>query len=197
MEHNPYLHRPTYPHPPTQPASGKDLSPFEFEFPTAISDPGMNPALSNDILFCGKIIARQTDPNPPHAVPKNPFLLRSESFGRINSDRHNRSISYSQSSSAGENRRRRSSGSWKNYNGLFGALKYPLQMELSDIRMRQERRVSASLPRLPVDGDGATMTGGGRKSRWDLVRRLSLRRRGPPMSAFAKASFGCLPIPLA
>ncbi|KAK4272134.1 hypothetical protein QN277_020726 [Acacia crassicarpa] len=170
----------------------------EFEFPTAISDSGTNAALQNDIVFCGKILGRQTDPNPSDTVRKNPFLVRSESIGKINSGRHSGLVSYLKSSSDGEHRRR-NSWSWRYHNGLFGVLKYPVQMELSDIKTRQERMEPTSLPKLPAVEGGETEISSGRKSKWGLVRRLSLKRRerGPPMTAVAKGSFGCLPIPLA
>lgn len=198
MKHKPSLQECSDMNPLLEPASQMKPNHFEFEFPTAISDPAAKAASQNDIVFCGKIIGRQTDSNPADTIRKNPFLVRSESIGKLNSGRHRGSISYLQSSSDGEHRRR-SSGSWKHHNGLFGVLKHPLQMELSDIKTRQGRVEPVSLPRLPAVDNGETEIGGGRKSKWGLVRRLSLKRRdrGPPTSAFAKGSFGCLPIPLA
>nr|KYP44999.1 hypothetical protein KK1_033460 [Cajanus cajan] len=136
----------------------------QFEFPTT-ADSG---AVPNDVVFCGKLITRQTEPGP-HDGSENRVLVRSETCGRTKPQLR--------SASGGESRWRRP------YNGMFGAAKFPLQMELSDIKMRQERREPASLPRVPVE-DG----GDGGESCWELIRPL--RRRGMLRNAF----FQCFPI---
>lgn len=196
MKHTPFLDEST----DTCPLLRSNHVEFDFEFPTAISSSSTKASVQNDIVFCGKIIGQKANPNSSETVRNNnPFLARTESVGKISSGRHSGSISYLKSSSDGDNRRR-SSGSWKHYNGLFGVLKYPMQMELSDIKMRQERMEPVSLPRFPAVDGGEVVVGGGRKSKWALVRRLSLKRRerrSLPISTVAKGSFGCLPIPLA
>ncbi|RDX66097.1 hypothetical protein CR513_55175, partial [Mucuna pruriens] len=131
----------------------------EFEFPaTALSS-----AVPNDIVFCGKVITRR-------AEPENRVLLRSESSGRANGF-----ATGLRSPSGRESRRRR------RYNGMFGTVKFPLQMELSDIKMRQDRR--EPLPRVPAKDDGD-----GGESYWELGQPL--RRRGTLKNPF----FGCLSI---
>ena len=142
-----------------------------FEFPRAIS-----PAVPNDVVFCGKIITRQTGPGPqPH---------KPESSAEINSGRTNGFTAMLRSPSLRENRCRRSDSARKRYNGMFGTVKFPLQMDLSDMKMRQERNEPMPLPKLPAED-------GGGESCWELVRPL--RRRGTLMSVLAKASFGCIP----
>jgi hypothetical protein len=68
---------------------------------------------------------------------------------------------------------------------MFGIAKFPLQMELSDIKMRQERKVPMPLPKFIAEEDG------GGESCWEIVRPL--RRQGSIMSLL-KASFGCIRI---
>ncbi|RHN50507.1 hypothetical protein MtrunA17_Chr6g0458171 [Medicago truncatula] len=68
---------------------------------------------------------------------------------------------------------------------MFGMVKFPLQMELIDIKMRQERREPMKLPKFTEQEE----VGG--ESRWEMVRPL--RRRWTIMSAL-KASFGCIHI---
>ncbi|RDY04029.1 hypothetical protein CR513_12296, partial [Mucuna pruriens] len=137
----------------------------DFEFPaTAFSG-----TIPNDVVFCGKVITRRTE-------PENRVLLRSESSGQTNVF-----VAWLRSPSGRESRCRRSESCRRLYNGMFGTVKFPLQMELSDIKMRQQRR--EPLPRVSAK-DG----GDGRDSCWELVRPL--RRRGSLKNAF----FGCLPI---
>ncbi|XP_061341886.1 uncharacterized protein LOC133288195 [Gastrolobium bilobum] len=183
MERKPFSLQLTDPNtkPESRSVSKMDTDSFDFEFPTVIS----SSAVPNDVVFWGKVITRETQP-----VGKNqsPFLLRSES----SSCRPNRAAGPVRSVSTGENRWRRSdsnSSSRKHRNGLFGMVKFPLQMDLSDIKTRQERRKQP--PRLPlpmsaVEDEGGSFSGG--ESCWDLVRPV--RRR----SQLMKALFGCIPI---
>ncbi|KAI4357216.1 hypothetical protein L6164_001179 [Bauhinia variegata] len=165
---------------------------LDFHFPAVA-----NTAIRNDIVFCGKVIVRQTEPAPP---PKDPFQSRSESFGRLiigrtssgpNSGQDRRSDSL-RSYSAVENRCSRSSSTRKRYSGLFGILRFPLQMELSDIKKRQGRMEPATLPAFPGDGNGELASGGGGNSCWELARPL--KRRNHLMTVLAKTSFGCVPV---
>ncbi|KAI4357198.1 hypothetical protein L6164_001163 [Bauhinia variegata] len=128
----------------------------------------------------GKVIVRQTEPAPPS---KDPFQSRSESFGRLifgrtssrsNSGQDRRTDSL-QSYFAVENRCSRSSSTRKRYSGLLGILRFPLQMELSDIKKRQGRMESLGLPAFPGYGNGESASGGGGKSWWELVRPLKRR----------------------
>ncbi|KAL2335243.1 hypothetical protein Fmac_016456 [Flemingia macrophylla] len=144
----------------------------DFEFPAAAVSAG---AVPNDVVFCGKVITRRTEPLDDER--ENRLLLRSESCGRSNGF-----VAWLRSPSGRESRCRRSESSRRRYSGMFGAVKFPLQMELSDIKMRQERRDPPSLPRAPAIDDGG-------ESCWELVRPL--RRRG----LLRNALFGCLPIP--
>jgi len=129
-----------------------------FEFPTNFSN-----ELPNDVVFCGKVITRKTE---PQANKDNITVVASI-----------RSLSVK------ENRYRRSSS--KSYTSMFGMVKFPLQMELSDIKMRQERREPMKLPKFTEEEDH---DGG---SCWEMVRPL--RRRWTIMRAL-KASFGCIHI---
>ncbi|GAU32210.1 hypothetical protein TSUD_277900 [Trifolium subterraneum] len=54
-------------------------------------------------------------------------------------DRKNVFVAGLRSPSGRVNRRRRSDSDRKSYTGIFGTVKFPLQMELSDMKMRQER----------------------------------------------------------
>ncbi|KAI4351356.1 hypothetical protein L6164_005729 [Bauhinia variegata] len=170
----------------------KDTDLLDFQFPAVA-----NPATLNDIVFCGKVMVRKAEPAP---APKDPFLSRSESIGRLilgrtssglNSGRDKRSDSL-RSYSTGENGSSRSSSTRKRFGGLFGILRFPLQMELTDIKKRQERMEPVTLPAFPGDGDGESASGGGGKSCWELVRPL--KRRSHLMSVLAKTSFGCIPV---
>ncbi|KAK7401578.1 hypothetical protein VNO78_13170 [Psophocarpus tetragonolobus] len=149
-------------------------SEFEFHLPVFVS----SIAVPNDVVFCGKVITRRTG-------PENRVLLRSES----SSDRTttaNGFAAWLQSPSSRESRRRRRSESFRRrYNMMFGTvMKFPLQMELSDIKMRQERRE----PPPPQPMARFAVEDSGKESCWELVRPL--RRRGMLKSAL----FGCLPI---
>ncbi|KAI4357215.1 hypothetical protein L6164_001178 [Bauhinia variegata] len=172
--------------------SQKSMESLDFRFPAVV-----NTATPNDIVFCGKVMVRQTEPAPP---PKDPFQSRSESFGRLiigqtssepNSGQDRRSDSL-RSYSAVENRCSRSSSTRKRYSGLFGILRFPLQMELSDIKNRQGKMEPATLPAFPGDGDRELASGGGGRSCWELVRPL--KRRNHLMAFLAKTSFGCIPV---
>lgn len=134
----------------------------DFEFPASTFG-----ELPNDVVFCGKVITRKTEPGPA------PQTKRDTAF-----------VVGNRTSSGVENRYRRCRSERKSYNGMFGTAKFPLQMELSDIKMRQERREPVALPKFPAED-------GGGESCWELVRPL--RRRGTFMSALM-ASFGCIHI---
>ncbi|CAL5185723.1 unnamed protein product [Lathyrus oleraceus] len=129
----------------------------DFEFST-----GALTELPNHVVFFGKVITRKTEPK-----------TRTE----------NVVVPGIRSSSGKETRYRRSGSEKKRYTGMFGMVKFPLQMELSDIKMRQERREPVPLPKFTTKEDG------GGESCWEMVRPL--RRRGTVMSAL-KASFGCI-----
>ncbi|KAL1291875.1 hypothetical protein HN51_060373 [Arachis hypogaea] len=155
----------------TRPASHSN-----FEFPKAVS-----PTVPNDVVFCGKVITRQTRPDSELSKP--------ETLAKQNSGRTNGFTALLRSPSCMERRCRKScSSNNKRYNGMFGTVKFPLQMDLSDIKMRQERNEPAPLPKFPSE-EGCSDGG---ESCWELVRPL--RRRGALMSVLAKASCGCFPI---
>lgn len=187
---------------PTVPAgSPKGTRHFDFQFPTAISDYTANPALQNDIVFCGKVMTRRTGPGSVTERTKNPFLERSESFRKPKPVRSN-SSSFSgrdkrsgslRLPATGDTRLLRSDSSCRrHFNSLFGVVKFPVQMELSDMRKRQERREPTPLPEIPADIDGKLMAAGAGKSCWQLIRPL--KRKGHFLRGFAAASFGCAPL---
>ncbi|MED6181218.1 hypothetical protein PIB30_017414 [Stylosanthes scabra] len=151
------------------------LSHSNFEFPKPIS-----PTVPNDVVFCGKLITRQTGPDSE--------LSRPETLAKNNSVRANGFTALLRSPSGVERRCRKSSSSRNYYNGMFGTVKFPLQMDLSDIKKRQEKNEPVSLPKVAAE-EGSDDDGG--KSCWELVQPL--RRRGKLMSVLAKASFGCIP----
>ncbi|KAJ1391541.1 hypothetical protein SESBI_36524 [Sesbania bispinosa] len=156
------------------PVSHVDAPRSDFEFPTSVPQTG---AVPNDVVFCGKVISRQTElgPAPQASAESEKPLGRANGF-----------TAWSRSPSGRENRCRRSDSCRKRYNGMFGTVKFPLQMELSDIKMRQERREPMPLSKVPVEENGGD-------SCWELVRPL--RRRGNLLSALlAKVSFRCMPI---
>ncbi|GAU32207.1 hypothetical protein TSUD_277870 [Trifolium subterraneum] len=132
----------------------------DFEFPTGISN-----ELPNNLVFCGKVITRKTESNPAPQTKRNTAV-----------------VAGIKSSSGRENRYRRSGSERKSF--MFGIAKFPLQMELSDIKMRQERKVPMPL-KFTTDEDG------GGESCWEMIRPL--RRQGSIMSLL-KASFGCIGI---
>ncbi|KAG4947678.1 hypothetical protein AAZX31_15G248000 [Glycine max] len=137
---------------------------FEFEFPAAVYVSGGVP---NDVVFCGKVMTRRTE-------GETRALLRSETSNGF--------MAWLRSPSGRESRRyRRIESCRRRYNGMFGTvMKFPLQMELSDIKMRQERReLPPTMPKVAAKGDGG-------ESCWELVQPL--RRRG----TLKNALFGCL-----
>ena len=146
----------------------------EFEFPAI----DVSSAVPNNVVLFGKVITRRTEPGPDKS--ENRFLSRSES----SSGRSNGFVSWLRSPSGREGRCRRSESGRRSYKPV---LKFPLQMELSDIKKRQDRREPLPpppLPRIPAKDDGD-----GGESCWELVRPL--RRQGTLKNAF----FGCfLPI---
>ncbi|KAI4346361.1 hypothetical protein L6164_007262 [Bauhinia variegata] len=158
---------------------------LDFQFPAM----NTGTTIPNDIVFCGKTIVRRTEPAPP---PKNPFLSRSESFGKLILGRTSSGLNSGPYKRLHSIRYSKGSSTRQRYSGLFGILRFPLQMELSDIKERQRRREPVTLPAFPGDGDGESVSGGGGKSCWELVRPL--RRRSHLMTALAKASFGCIPV---
>lgn len=144
----------------------------EFEFPASV------PSISNDVVFCGKVIARRTEPGSAPHNKENRVLLISEYSGRSNGF-----VKSLRSPSGKENRCRRNKSCRKLYNGMFGTVKFPLHMELSDIKVRRDRRDPP--PPLPPPRFEAEDDGDGGESCWELVRPL--RRAGTLKNAF----FGC------
>ncbi|KAK7277308.1 hypothetical protein RIF29_18459 [Crotalaria pallida] len=145
---------------------------LDFNFPTPISP---DTALQNDVVFCGKVMIQKSEPAPStERTNKKPFLTKCESLRKPNPVRNQRwgdSRLLRRSSSSSCSRRR-------HFNGLFGAVKFPVQMELSDMRRRQERRGKERLlPEIPADG--------GRRYCWQLIRPLKRS-----LGAFAAALFG-------
>ncbi|KAK7381047.1 hypothetical protein VNO78_33571 [Psophocarpus tetragonolobus] len=149
----------------------------EFEFPATDSPT----AVPNDVVFCGKVITRRTElASAPQGERENRAMLKSES-GRVSGFG-----SWLRSPSGKDFRCRRSESCRRRYNGMFGTVKFPLQMELTDIKMRQDRRELPPTPplppRVPAEDDGDCDGG---ESCWELVRPL---RRG---GTFKNALLGC------
>ena len=152
----------------------------EFEFPATV----FPSALSDDVVLFGKLITRRTgEPGPaPYEKSENRVLLRSES----SSGGTNGFVSWLRSPSGREGRCRRSESGRRSYKTV---LKFPLQMELSDIKKRQDRREPLPPPPLPIITAKDEGDSDGGESCWELVRPL--RRQGTLKNAF----FGCfLPI---
>ncbi|BAU01614.1 hypothetical protein LR48_Vigan10g205700 [Vigna angularis] len=152
----------------------------EFEFPAT----DYSGCVADDVVFCGKVITRRTEPGPaPQNESKAWVLPRSESSGRTNGI-----VTWLRSPSGKEKRWRRSESCRKRKSEMFGTvLKFPLQMELSDIKMRQDRRECPPPPlppRVPAKDDDDE----GGESCWELVRPL---RRG---GTFKNLLFRCIPI---
>jgi hypothetical protein len=122
----------------------------DFEFNT-----GSTNSLSNDVVFCGKVISRKTEPGSA--------LQKKQTEGEKMSNQKNVFIAGLRSPSGRENRWRRSDSDRKSYIGIFGTLKFPLQMGLSDIKMRQERMEPMTLSKFSAED-------GGKKDCSELVR---------------------------
>ncbi|CAL0299141.1 unnamed protein product [Lupinus luteus] len=148
------------------PISQMAIDHSNFDFPITI--PTASP---NHVLFCAKLITRQSQP----LHKPNSSFSTCQIFSKL------------RSSSGKENRYQKIGGSRnrKHYNGMFGTVKFPLQMELGDMKMRQERR-EKPLPKIP-----AMEEDNGGESCWELMRPL--KRRGMLVRALVKASL-CIPI---
>ncbi|WJX70865.1 hypothetical protein P8452_54926 [Trifolium repens] len=132
------------------PVSNSNTARPDFEFNT-----GSTNSLSNDVVFCGKVISRKTEPGSA--------LQKKQIEGEKTSDEKNVFVAGLRTPSGRENRWRRSDSDRKSYIGIFGTLKFPLQMGLSDIKMRQERMEPMTLSKFTVED-------GGKKSCSELVR---------------------------
>ncbi|TKY46297.1 hypothetical protein E2542_SST28335 [Spatholobus suberectus] len=132
--------------------SPTDTGHFSFEFPTLVSDL----ALQNDVVFCGKVIIRQsTEPCLEDPV-RSKFFSKPKPVRPVNRDQRWGSF---QLPATRYSRLQRSSSSRRYSNGLFGVVKFPVQMELSDMKKRQ----SALLPKLATVRDDESEKGGGEK----------------------------------
>ncbi|KAL9323723.1 hypothetical protein ACSQ67_008580 [Phaseolus vulgaris] len=153
----------------------------EFQFPaTDVASAG-----ADDVVFCGKVITRRTEPGPaPQSESKTRVLPRSESSARSNGI-----VTWLRSPSGKGKRWRRSESCRKHKGEMFGTvLKFPLQMELSDIKMRQDRRECLPPPIPPRVLPKEEEEDDGGESCWELVRPL---RRG---GTFKNLLFRCIPI---
>jgi hypothetical protein len=135
----------------------------DFEF-----NSGFINTLPNDVVFCGKVISRKIKPDSA--------LQKKQTEGENTFDRKNIFIAGLRSPSGRENLWQRSDSDRKSYTGIFGTVKFPLQMGLSDMKMRQERKEPVTLSKFMTEG-------GGKKSFRELVWR-----RGRLMSSL-KSSF--------
>ncbi|MCI01054.1 hypothetical protein A2U01_0022078 [Trifolium medium] len=106
----------------------------------------------------------------------HPASERKQTEGENAFDRKNVFVAGLRSPSGKENRWRRSDSDRKSYTGIFGTVKFPLQMGLSDMKMRQERKEPVTLSKFMAED-------GGKKSFRELVWR-----RGRLMSSL-KSSF--------
>ncbi|CAK8533185.1 unnamed protein product [Lathyrus sativus] len=142
-----------------------------FEFNTGfISSP------PSDVVLFGKVISRKTEPGSASQ--------KRQTKEESTSDRINVFVAGLRSPSGRYNLWRRSNSDRKSYSGIFGTVKFPLQMELSDMKMRQERREPMPFPKFTSKDDGG-------ESYWELVRPL--RRRGSLMRTLM-SSFSCTSI---
>ncbi|GAU32211.1 hypothetical protein TSUD_277910 [Trifolium subterraneum] len=131
-------------------AHSNTTRPADFEFNT-----GFTNSLSNDVVFRGKVISRKIEPDST--------LQKKQMEGENMSDQKNVFVAGLRSPSGRENRWRGSDRDRKCYTGIFGTLQFPLQMGLSDIKMRQERMEPMTLSKF-------TAKNGGKKSCRELVR---------------------------
>ncbi|CAK8533189.1 unnamed protein product [Lathyrus sativus] len=127
----------------------------------------------SDVVFCGKVISRKTEASQ-----------KTQMEGESTSDRINVFVAGLRSPSGRGNLWWRSNSDRKSYTGIFGTVKFPLQMELSDMKTRQERREPMPLPKFTTKDDGG-------ESYWELVRPI--RRRGSIMRTLM-SSFSCISI---
>ncbi|BAU01615.1 hypothetical protein LR48_Vigan10g205600 [Vigna angularis] len=153
----------------------------EFEFPAT----DFSGAVADDVVFCGKVITRRTEPSPaPQSESKTRVLPRAESSGHTSGI-----LTWLRSPSAKEKRWRRNESCRKRKTEMFGTvLKFPLQMELSDIKMRQDRRECLPPPPLPPRVPSKDDDDDGGESCWELVRPLR------PGGTFKNLLFQCIPI---
>ncbi|GAU32208.1 hypothetical protein TSUD_277880 [Trifolium subterraneum] len=143
--------------------SNRGTTQSDFEF-----NSGFMNTLSTDVVFCGKIISRKTE--------LGSALQKKQTEGENTFDRKNVFVAGLRSPSGRENRWQRSDSDRKSYTGIFGTVKFPLQMGLSDMKMRQERREPVLLSKFMAED-------GGKKSFRELFWR-----RGRLMSSL-KSSF--------
>lgn len=189
------------------PRPSSDAAPEFFEF---LSDLSSDMCPADDIIFCGKLIPLKQLPlslqtrvdYKNHVLPK-----RSESVSELHSSsitrsgsikkittllRNSRSLDYQKvhRSNMGRNPLTRSvekpEVSFKKevkprwYVFMFGMVKFPLEMELKDIKSRQFRRSSPSVM-FPSAEDGCKKLADNRSSdkcfSWRLLKALSCRNR--------------------
>lgn len=142
---------------------------FEFNVGSISSPP-------SDVVLFGKVISRKTEPGSASQ--------RTQTEAESTSDRINVFVAGLRSPSGRDNLWRRSNSDRKSFTGIFGTVKFPVQMELSDIKMRQERREPMPLPKFTTKDDSG-------ESYWELVRPLRRRRS---LMRTLKSSFSCISI---
>ncbi|KAK7380749.1 hypothetical protein VNO78_33266 [Psophocarpus tetragonolobus] len=154
---------------------------FTFEFPTLLSVSDVDPP--NDVVFCGRVMVHQTD--------QPPLMERSNSFNKPNPVRsaHRRwgwlplpATRYSRLQKSGSG----GGGGRRRVSGMFGVIKFPLQMELNDMRKRQTKIAMTTMTMMTSEDKAEK----GEKSGWKLQLVRMLRRKGREwLNALSTSSF--------
>ncbi|KAK7364699.1 hypothetical protein VNO80_13440 [Phaseolus coccineus] len=142
------------------------------------------PSLQSDVVFGGKLTGCQTHPSSEHQL-----MARSNPYRKLKLvrcvDHAQRRCSLQLPETGYSRFQRRNTCSKKYASRLFGVVKFPLQMKLSDIKRRQSER-SARLAAAARDGEQEK----GEKSglEWRLIRTLR-RKSAQWLNALSTSSF--------
>ena len=142
------------------------------------------PTLQSDVVFCGKLTGRQTNPSSEHQL-----MARSNPYRKLklvrSVDHDQRRCSLQLPETGYIRLQRRNSCNKKYASRLFGVVKFPVQMELSDMKRRQSER-SARLAAAARGGEREKGEKSGLK--WLLIRTLR-RKSGQWLNALSTSSF--------
>ncbi|KDP32551.1 hypothetical protein JCGZ_14763 [Jatropha curcas] len=137
---------------------------FEFSTSSSLSSSDSNSVMSDNIIFCGKIISSKTD--------QGQDSLASSAKNKLPVPPPARSL-----------RCPSTSGSSRKQKVMIGLAKIPSKMDLSDLRERQNRRTPPPMfPASTVVGGGESVdvigNGSRRKSNWSLLRSFRFKTNG-------------------
>ncbi|WCJ19367.1 hypothetical protein M5689_001662 [Euphorbia peplus] len=144
-----------------------------FEFSTCSSSPSHHNSVADSIIFCGKRISTK----PDYHLTNNGSIKKP-------------ALNYS-----GKNLRSQST-SGRKQKVMIGLAKMPSKMELSDLRERQNRKISMPLPPPAVKGGGSAVVSGkgsgGKSRRWGLLRPFRCGAQSLASTMARSSSFGSL-----